>query len=280
MGIFWVFYVRLLYEYSFRFDGVAQSLLVCSKEQPFESITFLEFFFFLGALAYACSFSRQIYCVNSTYMCLCLACLFDFQKLSCDTSPSEILSKLLGEDAWDIIAVQTNLYAQQQGAPSSYKPATADDIKALLGVLVLQSVFVYNEVTDYWSAEFGLDAVRGVFTRDRFLELMRYFHLVNNDNKDPTDPFWKLRWLLDRMDRSRRFLAAGRYLTVDERLIPFKVRHHASFPGLCFFCNSFVFVYMCLCTQGRVLMKVYMPSKPAKFGLKVVLLLSFVHSFD
>ncbi len=124
---------------------------------------------------------------------------------------------------WDKIAIQTNKYAEQQGAGDSWVKADASDIKAFFGVLILQSIFVYNDVKDYWSAEYGLDAVRGVFTRARFLELHRYLHIVDNASPTVGDPFWKLRWLLDRTQRFPRFLAPGRYLTVDERLIPFKV---------------------------------------------------------
>lgn len=136
----------------------------------------------------------------------------------------EILTLLLGEDVWSKVAQETNKYAEQQGAGDTWKKADAADIKAFLGVLILQSIFVYNDVKDYWSAEYCLDAVKGAFTRTRFLELHRYLHLVDNNSRNRADPFWKLRWLLDRMERCRRFLAPGRYLTVDERLIPFKVR--------------------------------------------------------
>lgn len=145
------------------------------------------------------------------------------QKIDTRATPLSIFTSLVGPDFFDTIAVQTNLYATQKGAPAAWKPTDAAEVKAYLGVCLRMSIFVYNDASDYWSVRYGLDCVRSIFSRDRFELLTRYLHLVDNTSARPSDAFYKVRWVITRFERCRKYFAAGRYLTVDERLIAFKV---------------------------------------------------------
>jgi hypothetical protein len=110
-------------------------------------------------------------------------------------------------------------------------------MRAFVGVSVLMAIFNYSDIYDYWSNKWGFDPVRSVFTRARFEELNRFFHLVDNSQHPPSptrDPFYKVQPLLDMFINCHLHIAAGRFITVDERLIPFKVRLHIFvFPPCC-----------------------------------------------
>jgi hypothetical protein len=186
------------------------------------------------------------------------------QDLPDDSSPLVILDELLGFDLWETLVVQTTLYASQCGAELSSE-LSVPEMRAFCGLYMLMSVFVMADLHDYWHLTWGYDPIRSVMSRNRFKEILRFLHMVDNSQHVPSqDPFFKVRPLIDAFASSHLYVAPGQYLTCDERLIPFKV------------CScSVVFLHLpsllssVSCVQGRSKLKVYVKNKPTKWGLKV-----------
>ncbi|GFO01256.1 PiggyBac transposable element-derived protein 4-like [Plakobranchus ocellatus] len=108
------------------------------------------------------------------------------------------------------------------------------------------------DVKSYWSTNPILETpfFKKMMTCNRFLALLSFFHLVNNENQptrnDPNrDKLFKTRRLMDHLNT--RFPAVyypEQQLAVDESMMPFR---------------------------GRVEFRQYLPSKPIRYGLKLYL---------
>ena len=127
---------------------------------------------------------------------------------------------------------------------------TVDELRAFLGFSVLMGINHLPSLNDYWSRDPRLRyaPVADRITRDRFREISRYLHFVDNDTlvprgEDGHDRLGKVRPLIDHL--STKFSEAyepHRDIAVDEAMIKF---------------------------QGRSSLKQYMPLKPTKRGIKV-----------
>ena len=103
---------------------------------------------------------------------------------------------------------------------------------------------------DYWKRDptFHYAPIADRITRDRFLEISRYLHFVDNDNLQPRgspsyDRLGKVRPLLDHFtEKFRDMNHPHKEVAVDEAMIKF---------------------------TGRSSVKQYMPMKPIKRGIKV-----------
>lgn len=105
-------------------------------------------------------------------------------------------------------------------------------------------------INDYWSTDIVLQSVfaKSLLSRDRFKSILSMLHLNDNSSYVPIthinhDPLHKIRPFFD------SFIAAcsssfypGQNLTIDEGICPFR---------------------------GRIHFKVYIPSKPEKYGIKL-----------
>ena len=152
-----------------------------------------------------------------------------------------------------MIVDQTNLYASQVMDPSQYDKwtkLTADELWAYFGFMILMGVNQLPALADYWKLDptYRYRPIADRITRDRFLEISRYLHFVDNTTLPPrTDPTYdklgKIRPVLDSV--TQQFLTGYNphcEVSIDEAMIAFK---------------------------GRSSMKQYVPKKPVKRGFKV-----------
>ena len=103
---------------------------------------------------------------------------------------------------------------------------------------------------DYWKRDdvYNYHPISSRISRDRFREITRYLHYVDNDTLEPPtspnyDKLGKVRPVLTYLQaRFSEVYTPGRELAVDEAMIKF---------------------------QGRSSLKQYMPQKPIKRGIKV-----------
>ena len=150
------------------------------------------------------------------------------------------------------ITSQSNLYACQVLGDDTdrYKPMSVDELKAYLGFCMLMAINHLPATEDYWKRDkvFNYSPVSSRISRDRFRELSRYLHFIDNSTLpargDPDyDRLGKIRPLIQHL--SAQFQAVyspHRDVAVDEAMIKF---------------------------QGRFSLKQYMPLKPTKRGIKV-----------
>jgi hypothetical protein len=160
-------------------------------------------------------------------------------------SPIQLFD-LMWEGCDDMIKVETERYAHEQCADHFFS-VSVDEIRRFNGVLMLSGYNQLPSQRDYWSLQLDLGnfAVKSSLTRDRFLKIKKYLHLVDN-NVAPHGPnqdrIFKVRPLYNLLGRNfMRFGVFKEDLSVDESMVPY---------------------------YGRHTLKMFMRGKPVRFGFK------------
>ena len=161
------------------------------------------------------------------------------------------------------IVTETNRYAEQIIAtqqasengmtPHSYAAKWTEvgaiDIRAFLGILLIMGFVKLPSYAAYWTTNslIEMKGLKKVMSRNRFLAILTFFHLNNNESNRPRDhpnhdKLFKIRPLLGHLlTKWQLYFNLKRECSVDESIIAFK---------------------------GRTSMTQYMPNKPHKWGLK------------
>ena len=150
------------------------------------------------------------------------------------------------------IVEQTNLYAREVLGEdvSKWIDLTEGELLAFLGFTILMGINQLPSLKDYWKKDsyFHYSPVADCITRDRFHDILRYLHFVENSSlPSRTDPQYdrlcKIRPVIDAVKEAcRASYRPHQFQSIDEAMIAFK---------------------------GRSSMKQYMPMKPTKHGFKV-----------
>ena len=133
---------------------------------------------------------------------------------------------------------------------SRWTPITLKEFRAFLGFSILMGIVQLPALDDYWSRDSRTRYahIADKISRQRFREISRYLHFVDNDHLAPrSDPLYdrlgKVRPLIEHIsERFESVYKPSKNLAVDEAMIKF---------------------------QGRSSLKQYMPKKPIKRGIKV-----------
>lgn len=144
---------------------------------------------------------------------------FDFDEASVGPTMRMLPNKsaldffhiIFTQDIYDLIVTQTNLYASQQrmeprNQKQSWSDLTVDEFKTWLGLYLAMGIVKKPSLRDYWSQSplTQTPAIAAVMTKDRFFQIMRYIHFVDNasdiaqktkDSQD-YDKLYKIRDLL------------------------------------------------------------------------------------
>lgn len=126
-----------------------------------------------------------------------------------------------------------------------------DELKAVLGILVNTAVLKDNhlEVRELFDVEQSGARYKCTMWSDRFefiLNCLRFDDKQTRMERKELDPFAPIRQLWESFtDNCRSKYTPGAYVTVDEQLLGFR---------------------------GKCPFRMYIPNKPAKYGLKIVLL--------
>ncbi|XP_022824342.1 piggyBac transposable element-derived protein 3-like, partial [Spodoptera litura] len=105
---------------------------------------------------------------------------------------------------------------------------TIEEVKNFIGILLLSG---YNNVSRYrlyWdqSIDTHHPGVASCMTRNRFDELLRFFHACDNSSLPPDDKFGKVRPLWDMMnERWLKFFPGDKHLSIDESMVPYFGKH-------------------------------------------------------
>jgi hypothetical protein len=122
-----------------------------------------------------------------------------------------------------------------------------NEVLAFVGCIIAMGMMELTNTRDYWSEDLGLPFVIETFSRNRFLQLLRYFHLADShDVNADSDRIHKVRPLNDLiLTQFRSLHYPSQHLTVDEAMVAFK---------------------------GRSVLKQHIPSKTSDTGFKVWML--------
>lgn len=146
----------------------------------------------------------------------------------------------------------TNKNAQSKGV-QNWRPLTAAELKAFLALLIISNdIIVVPRDERYFlsSAETRLFQIPGfknvLSSRKRFFELKSYIFFCDPEHQrseeERKDPLYKVRGIYNSIvQKFKELYNCSREISIDEAMVPFK---------------------------GRVAIKVRMPDKPVKFGVK------------
>ena len=168
-------------------------------------------------------------------------------------SPCDTFELLFTPTLLDDIVEQSNLHAKEVMGDekfNSWVKITREEIKAYLGFCVLMGINHLPALDDYWSKDpmYHYSPIADRITRDRFCDISRYLHFIENATLTPRgspgyDRLGKVRPVIDHLSsRFSDLYDPHREVAVNEAMINF---------------------------TGRSTLKQFMPMKPVKRGIKV-----------
>ena len=179
-----------------------------------------------------------------------------------DATAGQLFDLFFSEEVLDMLVTETNRYAdvcianaagRQGDAPDSrvnkWKPVTTQDMKSFLALVLLMGIDQRPSYELSWSTDKYLSTpgLREIMPRNRFLSILCFLHVVDNNDAIPRgqrghDRGFKIRPLINLLvPLWQRYYAPAKEISVDESMIPFK---------------------------GRTGILQYLPKKPNKWGLK------------
>lgn len=164
-------------------------------------------------------------------------------NLPSDMSPVEIFEKFFDNDVFQLIMDESSRYAFQTN--KHRVKLDIIDIKAFLGFLFFTGYHTLPRERLYWSQreDFGVELVKQLFSRDRYIQLKSILHFANNDIplEDKTKDF-KIAPLYAKLNENfKQFGIHDEYLSIDEQMVKY---------------------------FGRNSLKQFIRNKPIRFGMK------------
>jgi hypothetical protein len=125
----------------------------------------------------------------------------------------------------DLFVTNTNSYAAARGA-TAWVPVTSQEMWRYLAVMIRMGIVHLPDMHMYWQAEYRDQYIPTVMSRDRFLQLHRYFHIVEPVPRgerqtviQKTAPFYHQCQRL-----FQQYYVPGGNMAVDETMIRFQGR--------------------------------------------------------
>jgi hypothetical protein len=145
------------------------------------------------------------------------------------------------------IVKYTNKYADSLGHDSLN--TNTNEVFAFIGAHIYMSIATLPQLHMYWQEDFKQPFMSSLFSRKRFRVLLSSFNISGSNDEDIImSPQHHTREFIEHINHvSPRYYHPSQYLTIDESIAAFK---------------------------GRSDIKVYIPSKPHKFGYKIFVLSS------
>lgn len=170
--------------------------------------------------------------------------------LDYNSEPIDFVELFLPPSLIEVIVNQSNLYAEQKNAPTSFRKISTQDIRSYIFVNMMFGIHKIPSYRQYWSKDplLHVSCIADVMSRNRYEEICRYLHLTDSTKAIPRgqpgfDALYKLRPLIDCiLTASEQYYYPGTALSFDEAMVPF---------------------------TGRLYFKQYIKGKPNPWGVKV-----------
>lgn len=154
------------------------------------------------------------------------------------------------------IVVHTNVEISHKGvnysaASATIRPTDSIEIKALIGLLIMSAAMKDNHLTSLELFDSSYSGTRyiSVMSRERFdflLNCLRFDDKISRPARRLTDRLAPIRAIWEEfIEACRKNYSPGSYVTIDEQLLAFR---------------------------GRCPFRMYIPSKPNKYGIKIIML--------
>ena len=173
-----------------------------------------------------------------------------------NATPYDFVKLFFTEELWTLLVTETNRFAQQYLAQHGatlpthsrlrkWVPTTVPEMKIFMALHLLMGIIVKPEIEMYWSRLplVSTPIFSSSMSRDRWCVILTFFHLADNEQANAEDKLTKLRPLIDLMlARFRAVYTPSREVSIDEELVAWR---------------------------GRLQFRQFIPSKRARFGIKV-----------
>jgi len=134
-----------------------------------------------------------------------------------DYSPVSLFELFFSDDVVESIAVSSVEYARQKGNHAFQ--LTSDDVRVFLAILFTSGYAVLPARRMYWecSTDVQNEAINRALPRNRFEEILRHFHVADNNNLNQSDKYTKVRPLVKQLNnRFLKYFPVSAQLSVDE----------------------------------------------------------------
>lgn len=141
-------------------------------------------------------------------------------------SEVEMFEMFFDNKVISLLVEESNKYALSKNCPNPY--ITSDEIKCFIGILIVSG---YNELPSkrmYWDTKSDVrnDLVADAMRRNRFENILRFLHCVDNDNLNPNDKLWKIRPVVDIIKRNcLEHYIPQQQLAYDESMVKYYGKH-------------------------------------------------------
>ena len=144
-------------------------------------------------------------------------------------TPLQVLQLFLTSVILDSIVQQAKLFASQKG---KVLDLCVEEMMAFIALSIAMGMLRLPRLKDYWSTNNILSTpwFPSVMSRDRFLVMLRYLHLVDSSQQkkkgeEGYDPLFKIRPLIDHLNAVfPEYYKPSRHLSIDEMMIGTRCR--------------------------------------------------------
>ena len=136
-------------------------------------------------------------------------------------TPLQYFNQFVTPEMLDELVITSNQYTMQKTGKSM--ETTRKELEVLLGIYFRMGLAKMPGYRAYWEEHCRYDPVASVMTRNRFLQLIKGIHFVNNlDDHDDADKCWIIRpWLKNFLENCLK-VTPDEHNSIDEMMIPFK----------------------------------------------------------
>jgi hypothetical protein len=165
----------------------------------------------------------------------------------------DVVSLFVGEDFFEMMCVQSNLYHSQNkhkykesSKTGKWSDINITEMKKFFAILILMGQVRKDSLKEYWSTDpfIATNIFRELLTRNRFEHIWKAWHFSDNEEvSGTTDRLYKIRPVLEYLvEKFQNVYKPKQELSLDEAMIPWR---------------------------GRLRIKTYNPAKIVKYGLLV-----------
>nr|CAH7742013.1 unnamed protein product [Callosobruchus chinensis] len=140
----------------------------------------------------------------------------------CEKDPFEYFQKYISQQFFEKVAMFTNM--KEVSTTGHSLDTSTTEVRQLFGCSMLIGIYGLPRMRMYWAENTRVPLIADHITRNRFFKLRSRLKVVD-DNAVPggiktIDRFWKIRPLLDMVERGCRLNPRSSEISIDEQMIP------------------------------------------------------------
>ena len=137
--------------------------------------------------------------------------------------PQEYFHYFFSPGLLHYIVNETNKYALEKNGKEL--KVTYDELEQFLGIVLYMGIVRTHGVRDYWKNETRIPQVANVMSRNRFQDIARNLHFVDNNavsSNEKESKLWKIDPILQVLRRKCNDLPVQQHNSVDEMMVAYK----------------------------------------------------------